>query len=147
MISVLENEEFEQGYHGPYSSMANCIAGYARFSQERGKPHETILREGRFGDLVRVVGHEIGHVFTPVKKDRVPEEAKAYAFEAAWSELLDVHNIGGMAGIAMMDFKIGPTEKKFPEHYAAHSFVLEMIKRMPPIELHERLVRNELVPS
>jgi hypothetical protein len=57
---------------------------------------EIVVLKGSLDRVMVVVGHEIGHAITPALPDSIDEEAKAFAFQAAWVKALKDNDIGGL---------------------------------------------------
>ncbi len=57
---------------------------------------EIFLLENELDVLMLTAGHEIGHVITFPAGNKIDEEAKAFAFEAAWMKAICQQNIAGL---------------------------------------------------
>ncbi len=88
-IEVLPEKEFRKirPEHG--------VLGFAVNRKHFGKSNIVVM-ENELDMMMIVIGHEIGHVLTLSAKNIQDEEAKAFAFQFAWTKILFEHNIAGL---------------------------------------------------
>lgn len=89
--------------------------------------------------VMLVIGHELGHILSPTLTDRHAEEAKAFAFEAAWAKAIFEQDIGGFSSSinsAALDMKPAPNGL----HDLAFAFVkAAVVAGKEPLSLHSEL--------
>lgn len=123
------------------------IDGYAlrdpqkfKFSYRKETKGQAFLKKVNFTSLLCNFSHELGHMIPPYLDDLVSEEARAYAFEYAWCEVIKRHDIGKVGG-KIMDYALRyPDKDKFPLHYKAIEFVKSYLENgTDPLNLFWRL--------
>ena len=60
------------------------------------KSREIFVVSGKLDEVMLTVGHEIGHVIKPTARTAEEEEAKAFAFEAAWAQAIFENDTAGL---------------------------------------------------
>lgn len=93
VIRVCSPDEMTSRYEGWHPG----VLGFA-FNRLGFGISEIFLLKNQFDSLLVTAGHEIGHVLSFPAPSRVSEEAKAFAFEAAWLKALVEKDIGGLRG-------------------------------------------------
>ena len=135
-ISILPFDEFK-ALHSIFGSWSNGILGFSI----NGKEKKVFVKENHLDELMIVIGHEIGHVFSETLPNKHDEEAKAFAFSIEWAKTIKRHDIAnlGMSIKDELDFK--PARNGL--HDVSLCFVDFMIRRgRKAIELHDDLVRK-----
>ena len=104
-------------------SFCPTVMGLAKNNRGFGMS-QIFVRKGPLDEVMLVVGHELGHVWTIPLKDQHDEEAKAFAFMLAWKDAIVEHDIAGLAS----SIRIGaPAENGL--HNVALACVLDMKER------------------
>ncbi|RME77942.1 hypothetical protein D6774_02920 [Candidatus Woesearchaeota archaeon] len=117
------------------------ILGFARNGHATYQRSRIFVREGELDIVLETLGHELGHVLTPPLDDPVDEEAKAYAFEAAWVKKIKEFNIAGLAS----NFKDMPEPARNGVHDKAARFVrLTLLKKGDAKELFSAIAKRTL---
>ncbi|MBI2664288.1 hypothetical protein HYX10_03005 [Candidatus Woesearchaeota archaeon] len=57
---------------------------------------EVFAAAGNMDEVMLTIGHELGHVIRKQARTAQEEEAKAFAFEAAWAKAIFEHDIAGL---------------------------------------------------
>ncbi len=105
-------EAFEAIYHVPFPSdikISICNAEQFRIiapnpdtiglsinRRKDGLLSEIFVLNDSLARVMLTLGHELGHVLTPMLDDPHDEEAKAYAFSLAWMNVVQQNNIGNL---------------------------------------------------
>ena len=116
----------------------NWHSGILGFSLNLGVGNMVFVKKESIERLLITIGHEIGHVVSPMLSDSILEEAKAFAFEFAWVKAIKEHDIGGLANCLRPGF---PAENGL--HDKAFGFVLRNIRNgQEPFELHNNICKG-----
>ena len=135
-INVLPLPEFKM-VHSLFGSWSNGILGFSL----NGTRKEIFVRENNLDELIIVIGHEIGHVFTPTLPNKHDEEAKAFAFSIEWARTIKKHNIANL-GLSIKD-ELDFTPAKNGLHDVAFEFVNIITRKgRKSIDLHNDLVKK-----
>ncbi|MFW6014600.1 MAG: hypothetical protein ACOCZ6_05430 [Nanoarchaeota archaeon] len=130
-IKICEEEEMKRLH-------PDWHPGILGFSLNLGVGNMVFAKKESIEKLLITIGHEIGHVLTPVLSDTVTEEAKAFAFEFAWVKAIKEHDIGNLGNFLRQDL---PAENGL--HDTAFGFVLCKLKEGgDPLELHESICKS-----
>lgn len=116
-------------------------AGIQGFAINNQILNRIFVKENHLDLLMLTIGHEIGHVLSAHLGDQVKEEAKAFAFEMAWAQVLAEHNIGNLRH----SINIHPNPAKNGIHDKGFEVVMEGIKKgKKPLEIYEELVSSSM---
>ena len=115
-ISVLQHEEFNRQADNP------AVLGFSINRSEHGLVSDVVVRAGEKDRVLLTIGHEIGHVFSRPLKSKHSEEAKAFAFSAAWMKVIKEKNIAGLGNAILLE---NPAQNGL--HNVACDFVWRMI--------------------
>lgn len=127
-IKVCEEEEMKRLHH-------NWHPGILGFSLNLGIGNMVFAKKESVERLLITIGHEIGHVVSPMLSDEISEEAKAFAFELAWVKAIKEHDIGGLGNCLKQGL---PAENGI--HDKAFGFVLQKVKQgEDPFGLHKNI--------
>lgn len=101
---------------------------------------EVFAVSGSLDEVMLTVGHEIGHVITPLLPDEHAEEAKAFAFEMAWAQAIFLHDIAGLRR-SINQAALGMKPASNGLHDLAFAFVkaATILRGTEPFELHTQL--------
>ncbi len=102
---------------------------------------EIFLLENDLDVLLLTAGHEIGHVTSFPVKSKIMEEAKAFAFEAAWVRSIFRRNIAGLARSISFD-AFNPADN------GVHDVAFDFVRRKVffgenPLSLFRKISNNE----
>lgn len=136
VIRLCTKEELQR-IHSQFGKWEEGIQGFSLNRKQLGNFSEIFVKKDFFDRTMLTIGHELGHVFTPALPNIQDEEAKAFAFELAWMEVIREHNIGGLRTCIRADFS--PAENGI--HDVAFAFVLQWLKK----GLHMFALYGELV--
>ena len=96
---------------------------------------EVFVASGKLDEVMLTVGHEIGHVIKPRARTAEEEEAKAFAFEAAWARAIFENDVAGLRS-SIDSSALKPAENGL--HDVAFNFVKNN-SETDPLELFEDL--------
>lgn len=107
-----------------------------------GSVREVFAVAGSLDEVMLVIGHELGHVFTPTLSSERAEEAKAFAFEMAWAQAIFQNDIGGLRNsINAAALSMEPAQNGL--HDTAFAFVKsQATSGKEPLQLHSQIVWN-----
>lgn len=109
--------------------------------------HETrriFVAAGPIDEVLLTIGHEIGHVLTEPAATPQQEEAKAFAFEAAWAETLWQHDIQGLReSINSKSF----LPAKNGIHDVGKAIVVEKTRELTPMQTFMQLSGRDVTVS
>jgi len=135
-ISICTKEELRQR-HGNFGAWSDGIRGFAI----NGREKRVFVKQDHLDALMMVLGHEIGHVFTPTLGNRHDEEAKAFSFAEAWASCIKTHNIGNLAACIKGEQDWQPAANGL--HDVAFHFVRSLLgKGMHPMQVHWDLAKG-----
>ncbi len=104
---------------------------------------EIFLLENELDILLVTAGHELGHVISFPAGSRLDEEAKAFAFEAAWVQAIFRDDIAGLRYSINLDV-LSPANNGL--HDAAFNFVRrQMFFGRNALEIHRELSNGKMV--
>ena len=105
---------------------------------------EIFVAAGKLDEVLLTLGHEIGHVIKKPARTVQEEEAKAFAFEAAWAKSIFDHDVAGLKNsinaAALMPAKNGL-------HDAAFNFVKNNSGEEEPLELFNSISTGGVTPE
>ena len=105
------------------------------------RTREILVAAGKMDEVLLTIGHEIGHVITKPARTAREEEAKAFAFEAAWARSIFDHDVAGLRtsinASALIPAKNGL-------HDVAFNFVKNNAGDDEPLRLFKRISRGEV---
>jgi hypothetical protein len=96
IIHLLDEEEFAKASLEFSNSYSESVQGFALNRKHLNQKSEIFVKKQDLAKTMLVVGHEIGHVLTPVLNNKRAEEAKAYTFEVAFIKAIHKHNVGDL---------------------------------------------------
>lgn len=104
-----------------------------------GSDREIFAVAGNMDEVMLVIGHELGHVLTPMLSNVQAEEAKAFAFEMAWAQTIFANDIAGLRNsINSAALNIKPAANGI--HDLAFAFVkAATVAGKEPLSLHSEL--------
>ncbi len=137
VISVCSREEMK-ARHGKWHE------GILGFSVNRlgFGTSEIFLIENEMDVMLLTAGHEIGHVLSFPARSKIAEEAKAFAFEAAWLQSIFTNNIAGLrSSISFAIFS--------PANNGVHDKAFELVKKQllagkKPLQVYGELAGGKL---
>ena len=88
-ITVSHREELQRA-HAQFFNMG--IVGLSL----NGTSRQIFVVAGSLDEVMLVIGHELGHVLSKPLHNEQAEEAKAFAFEMAWAQIIFTHDIAGL---------------------------------------------------
>lgn len=136
-IRVCNNEELKQ-IHSDFGSWNDNIQGFAINNKNLKK---IFVKNNKLDELMLVIGHEIGHVFTSRLSNSHDEEAKAFSFALKWAETIKKHNIGNLSCCIKENFDFKPANNGL--HDIAFLFVKNLInKGREAMQIHRDLVKG-----
>ncbi|HLD87425.1 MAG TPA: hypothetical protein VJB12_05160 [Candidatus Nanoarchaeia archaeon] len=136
-ISILPKEELRQK-HAPFGKWSEGIRGFAINGNTL---KQVFIKQDHLDSLMMVLGHEIGHVFTPVLTNKHDEEAKAFSFAEAWAKCIKRHDIANLASSIKDENDWEPARNGL--HDVAFFFVKKMMGRgIAPMQLHWDLAKG-----
>ncbi|MBI2145499.1 hypothetical protein HYU18_04215 [Candidatus Woesearchaeota archaeon] len=105
---------------------------------------EVFAVAGNLDEVMLVIGHELGHILSPTLGNAHSEEAKAFAFEAAWASAIFEKDIGGLrTSINSAALSLKPAQNGL--HDLAFAFVkAATIAGKEPLLLHSELSAEQL---
>ncbi|NQU78972.1 hypothetical protein HQ545_04350 [Candidatus Woesearchaeota archaeon] len=121
IVRVLNEKDLRKAHESNGGKWSSGILGFAI----NGSCPRVFVRKNHLDSLMLTVGHEIGHVMSPVLPDSLDEEAKAFAFELAWAKCIVDNDIGGMAH--NFDTEFMPAENGL--HDRAFAFVQDVVNK------------------
>jgi hypothetical protein len=135
IIRVGTEQQCARAYPGDWQ---NNIRGFA-VNRVGWGTSEIFVVHDNMDRLLLTVGHELGHVMSKSLPRELDEEAKAFAFSAAWMKIIKQRNIAGIG------HAINPTPAKNGLHNVACNFVMDLIERGKDalavfVELANRLI-------
>ncbi len=131
-IAVLEHTAFQQQVDNP------GVVGFSINRKEHGLISDVVVRAGEKDHVLLTIGHEIGHVLSRPLNNKQSEEAKAFAFSAAWMNAIKKHNIAGLRNAIILE---NPAQNGL--HDVACDFVWRMLRAgKDALELYWELVRG-----
>ncbi|MEK6920856.1 MAG: hypothetical protein AABX82_03150 [Nanoarchaeota archaeon] len=122
VVRILDKEDMKNVHEQHGAVWSNFIQG---FSINSHPIKQVFVKKADLDKVMIVVGHEIGHVFSPSLPNAHNEEAKAFAFEFAWIETIMKHNIGNLKNNFTLDLK--PANNGL--HDVACSFVKALLQK------------------
>lgn len=100
--------------------------------------------EGNLFKVMKVIGHEIGHLVERPMINPVVEEAKAYAFEMAWGRVVQGNDIGGLRNTTIANLRMPNANP----HAEAAMLVKEMVEAgYNPLDLFYEIGRLGALPD
>lgn len=125
IIAICSSEKFEATYSSICGDMPqNSLLGFVWRSNTAG--HGSIyIRRSYFPTVMKVIGHEIGHLLGSCLSDPRLEEAKAYAFETAWTDEICDKNTGNLRSRIQMNLF---SPRLQDPHKTAINFVFKKIQ-------------------
>jgi hypothetical protein len=97
-------------------------------------------------NMMLTLGHEIGHILTPARHNKITEEAKAYAFEIIWISKIKELNIFSLSD--QIDLSNLGTPAANGIHDAAFMWVNSfMMEGKTAKEIYEDIIKGELMIS
>lgn len=140
IIKICDMHELKRVHKSIGGVWSNGISGFAVNRKKSGQGCVIFIKEDELARVMITVGHEIGHCLSNPLPDQRDEEAKAFAFELAWVEILHKHNIAGLSNC------ITPTiPANNGLHNIAFDFISSLTKRgKEAIELFTKLISGEL---
>lgn len=128
---VKDLNHYHRKFYG--TNPKTTLKGFAVFEDWGGRAYvEFDEPSWTFG----MIGHELGHILTPQLIDYTNEEAKAYAFQCAFTQTIEKQNIGGLSKLIQETNEV-PDEEEYPTHHKGFRFVIEQLKKgYSPLELY-----------
>lgn len=101
---------------------------------------QIFVKQNDLDRLMLTIGHEIGHVMSPMLQDQTKEEAKAFAFELAWTRTIAENGIAHLKHA----FNLTPN----PAVNGLHNVAFEMVKKeidegKQPMEIFSDLIKKD----
>lgn len=147
LIKVLDKSTFKKIYDTKSKKEYNAhILGFASsFRSDFWKyGGEAYILEGDLFKVMKIIGHEIGHLMERPMLNPVVEEAKAYAFEKAWGRVIGENDIAGLSKTNIAQL-IPPNDEV---HYSAVRFVNEKVESgYEPLELFYKIGELGVLPD
>ncbi len=142
LISVVPKHELKRLHElNSGGAWSEGIQGFALNNRSGKGIKQIFVKENDLDRLMLVLGHELGHAFTPLLGNAHDEEAKAFAFERAWMKILVKHNIANLKHNIRLDAR--PAENGL--HNVAYAFVERLLKEgHDAFELYWLLVERRL---
>ncbi|MEK6910349.1 MAG: hypothetical protein AABW82_01095 [Nanoarchaeota archaeon] len=137
VLEVAKHKDFDIRWGQLDTKEERRVLGFLERAVEPYDSSEAVVRENSFVDIMSVAGHELGHAFSERLVGDISEEAKAYAFEMAWSETIAKYNVGGLGDKVLEMMLRTPDAERSPIHYRAHQKVMDLSKKMPAIQVYE----------
>ena len=103
------------------------------------RTQEVFAAAGSMDEVMLAIGHELGHVITEPARTPREEEAKAFAFEAAWAKAIFAHDIAGLRN-SINAAAFSPAKNGL--HDVASNFVKN--NSSEPLQLFKRIVSGEV---
>ncbi len=100
---------------------------------------EIFVAAGGMADVMLTIGHELGHVIREHARTPRQEEAKAFAFEAAWAKAIFENDVAGLRD-SINAASLSPARNGL--HDVAFSFVRN--NSAQPLQLFDRISSNEV---
>lgn len=136
-ITLCTREELKQR-HGDFGTWSDGIRGFAINGPS---VKHIFVGQDHLDSVMMVLGHELGHVFTPTVGNRHDEEAKAFSFAEAWASCIKIHNIGNLAACIREQNGWQPAANGL--HDVAFHFVRSLLGRgMHPMRIHWDLAKG-----
>jgi len=140
VIRLCTKEELRR-LHQPFGTWEEGIQGFSLNRKQVGNFSEVFVKKDFLDKTMLTIGHELGHVFTSPLPNAQNEEAKAFAFELAWMEVIREHDIGGLRACISADFS--PAENGI--HNVAFSWVLRALgKGFRALALYWELAKRKM---
>ncbi len=136
-ITICTKDELKER-HGRFGKWGDGIQGFAI---NGNSSKQIFVKQDHLDALMMVLGHEIGHVFTPSLSNKHDEEAKAFSFAEAWAICIKKHNIGNLASCIKEEGEWLPAQNGL--HDVAFFFVKNLIKKgLEPMRVHWDLAKG-----
>lgn len=105
-----------------------------------GTSRQVFVAAGNLDEVMLVIGHELGHVFSPPLGNEQAEEAKAFAFEMAWARTIFLHDIAGLRN-SINEAALGMRPAQNGLHDMAFAFVkaATLLAGKEPLQLHSEI--------
>ncbi|MFP4118073.1 MAG: hypothetical protein ACLFTR_04055 [Candidatus Woesearchaeota archaeon] len=138
-INVLDKESFFKA-SAKRNGTVDGILGFAQHRKDIYTPRRIFVKTSTMAQVLAVIGHEIGHIISEKKGNPHDEEAKAIAFEYAWTKTIQEFNLGG----------VGHMIRSIPLarnglHDIAQMFVENKIKEgIDPLDIFDEIVADEI---
>lgn len=135
-IKLCNREELKELHIKFGGSWDEGIQGFAINT----KPISQIfIKQNDLDRLMLTIGHEIGHIMSPMLKDEIREEAKAFAFEMAWLNIIVENDIAGLKN----SFILLPN----PAMNGIHNVAFERVKKQisegkKPMDVFTQLINE-----
>ncbi|MBN1544325.1 hypothetical protein JW898_02580 [Candidatus Woesearchaeota archaeon] len=123
VVRVLAEEEMKRAHKANGGKWSPGIMGFAL--NRAPYPSAIFVRKNHLDALMLTVGHELGHVLSERLPNELDEEAKAFAFELAWTKCIIKNDIGGLAANFNADFM--PAANGL--HDRAFAFVQSLVRK------------------
>lgn len=138
IINVLDKDDLKAVHQATNSLWSDNIQGFSINSRAY---KQVFVKKAELDRVLLVTGHEIGHVLTPTLPNQHDEEAKAFAFEAAWVDTILKHNIANLRENFTLDFS--PAQNGL--HDVAALFVKRLIKKgEEALEIYYQVAKRAL---
>jgi len=122
-VRVCSEEEMKKAHSANGGRWSRGIMGFA--INRWPNPSTIFVKKNHLDALMLTIGHELGHVVSPQLPNELDEEAKAFAFELAWTKTIIKEDIGGLARNFNVDFV--PAENGL--HDKAFAFVQDVARK------------------
>lgn len=140
-ISIMSDKDFDEHYFGLTDKRADNYDGFADDYKWKSQSGEVYVRQGSLVNVMQAIGHEIGHLMAGKLRTRVAEEAKAYAFQCAWCQVIHDNQIAGLGSNTIMNL-LQPSGEP---HRSAFNFVkLKIEEGHSPMELFYLIAKERL---
>jgi len=106
-----------------------------------GETSEIFAVAGSMDEVMLTVGHELGHVIRERAKTSQEEEAKAFAFEAAWAKAILENDVAGL-GASINAAAFSPARNGL--HDIAFNFVKNNVGATEPLQLFNNISSGEI---
>lgn len=139
-LRLCDNVDLKRIHESVGGVWSDGINGFAVNRKKAGQGCEVFVLKDELAKVMVTVGHEIGHCLTVPLCNVHDEEAKAFAFELAWVEVLHKHDIAGLASCLVPAL---PAMNGL--HNVAFDFVRHFVRNgLRALDLCFRLVSGEL---
>lgn len=134
-ITVSSREELVKKNLG---FLNNSVVGLSKNNEDS---KDIFVVAGDMDAVMLTIGHELGHVIKKPAKTAEEEEAKAFAFEAAWAKTIFTNDIAGLRS-SINSAVLSPAKNGL--HDVAFNFVKNNINSSEPLQLFNSISRGEI---
>ncbi len=114
--------------------LSDSVVGISMHSSK-----EVFVAAGSMAEVMLAIGHELGHVVREPARTPQEEEAKAFAFEAAWARAIFENDIAGLRASIN-------AAALFPARNGLHDVAFNFVKNnsAQPLQLFDSISRGEV---